>query len=237
MFHAGLVKSKDDHCSLWEVSYGIDDKEHVTNITFNTPNAVQKTRDGKRLKEVDLGFYFVDMEAEKEYRDKIAQTRKQIAAVPPLKSFLGVKFGDDPQKYRVDNEIINENADEGLILVRAQTNKFLNFDYAAVLVSCFTQKIVGVLSLVDRSEVEDVDDFMGRVRGLLQKKYGVEAIMCKENNDDADGDSDGARFPELDDDEDELDEDERPKKSFCHFMMPRNGIQAIRLKALKHLSH
>ena len=62
----GMLKYKDDHCSLWEVTYGTDDDKPKTifdtprnavNIVFNTPDAIQKTREGERLNEADVVFY------------------------------------------------------------------------------------------------------------------------------------------------------------------------------------
>lgn len=194
---ARFLKYKDDHCSLWEVTYGTDDDKPKTifdtprnavNIVFNTPDAIQKTREGERLNEADVVFYCVDIELEEKYRDDIASKRRQIAAIPPLDAFLGVKFGDDPQKYQIDDKIVNEDDDDGSIIIRAKVNHFLNFNEAIIIVSRFSRKVVGVICHADKSDVDDVEEFTGRVCGLLEKKYGVKAIIERDSTDEDDED-------------------------------------------------
>ena len=95
--------------------------------------------------------------------------RKELAAKPPLESFLGVKFGDDSEKYCDDDN--PKERDDGFIVMKAKTNQFLDFTDYVIFASKFNNKVVWVMAIAQKSDLGNVDEYVHRVSRLLEQKY------------------------------------------------------------------
>ncbi len=172
-----LNNEHNGHSVRWRVTFACGKSILVW---LRTPDAIQLNRDGKTL---SVG-YSVEYDHEKKQKarenkkrqEKIAEEKRrtQIAAIPSLKSFLGIKFGDDAAKYADDNNPTED--DDGSILMWAKGNQFLDFEGIKIVVSKFDHKVVAVITGAQK-ESEEIDEYMQRVKNLLDKKYGFNAVV------------------------------------------------------------
>lgn len=161
--------------AVWHICYKDSDNPNDWMwLRLRTPNAIQKNRNGKSFTKNNSAYF----DAYVVESDAIACHRKRLAEQPRLKSFLGVKFGDDASKYVV--ECKPKDLGDGSVLMHAKANSFLDFNHYRVMVSKFSNKIVGVMCLQRKSEVVDVEEYMNRIVELLEQKYSIE--RCEIDN-------------------------------------------------------
>ena len=174
---AELYKPFSSHGAIWRVYYGEEDYNHSFLLKFMTPNAIQKRRNGEALKtgnyRLERGYEEKQAEIARQQAE-IARRREELAAKPPLESFLGIKFGVDSKKY-IDDDNPREDED-GFVVMKVKANKFLDFAKYIVFASKFDKKVAWVAAVAKKSKLGDADEYVRRVSGLLEQKYGMEFI-------------------------------------------------------------
>ena len=98
--------------------------------------------------------------------DVIAHNSKR--GLLALDSFLGVRFGENFRKYVRDNKRVD--LQDGIFMVKAQTNKILDFDKYSLAVLC-DGRVVGVEARAS-IKADSVDAFVGKLLSILKAKYG-----------------------------------------------------------------
>ncbi len=173
------IDKEGGHAVRWSVRFACG--KSIT-LWLETQNATQLKRDGKALSvgySVIYNYEEQEKVREREEAERAAQQqrqieeidrrRKELASKPPLESFLGVKFGDDAEKYRNDDNP-KEN-DDGFVVMKAKANKFLDFTDCVIFASKFNNKVVWIMAIAQKSELGDVDEYVHRVSRLLEQKY------------------------------------------------------------------
>lgn len=98
--------------------------------------------------------------------DVIAHNSKR--GLLALDSFLGVRFGENFRKYVRDNKRVD--LQDGIFMVKAQTNKILDFDKYSLAVLC-DGRVIGVEARAS-IKADSVDAFVGKLLSILKAKYG-----------------------------------------------------------------
>lgn len=136
------------------------------NLALYTPNAKQLAWDGAKLEE----GYEVKMGRERGHN--VVKPKP-----PPVDSFLGIRFLTDYTTY-VDAEKSLIDCELGIGIVdTAQANKLLDFDIYHLIVACselspeMKDKIIGIVCTVGCGKLDDVEEFMKKVRAIFEHKY------------------------------------------------------------------
>ena len=151
-------KDRTGHLVGWRIYCG---KPWEHKLSFKlwllTPDALQKGADGKPLKSMF------------KYETRVVgEELLKRRSLPKLTSFLGVNFGDDYQKYCVDNAKILDQ-ENGLIAIPAKTNRLLEFTSYYIIKPFDGNDVIGVACTVDKQNVDD--GFVSRVIRILGEKY------------------------------------------------------------------
>ena len=117
----------------------------------------------------------INRELVESLQKKVESGEIELTATAPLDSFLGIRFGDESDKYRCgDGFEAAVSPLDGTLVMGASGNHFLGFEKLAVFASS-DKKVVSVMA-IDEQCYDDWEKQAGEVLRLLHKKYNIEPI-------------------------------------------------------------
>ncbi len=156
----------------------------LLHVSGTVPGAADRMRNHGRKTEMD-NLNDINRELVESLQKKVVSGEIELTAIAPLDSFLGIKFGDNADKYRCGDGFEFEdtvNPLDGTFMMGANGNHFLSFEKLVVFASS-DRKVVSVMA-IDEQCYDDCEKHAGEVLRLLYKKYKIEPI---EHRNDVDG--------------------------------------------------
>ena len=109
--------------------------------------------------------------------EKIRNGEIETPADSKLDSFLGIRFGEDGDKYADVDTAGEEDKGDGTIVVEGvKARQFLEFRNVAINLSPSDKKVVSIIAFADNVGDDRKESYLADVLRLLQKKYWIEPI-------------------------------------------------------------